>query len=442
MSYFLLAVMACLLALLLYWVLRMWLYTRRLRKQYGPLETANDQLTRLVDEQRRATGEINALKAAYQEKRAIYDSLLHHAAIFDESIELAELGFYKPHFDFDTSEKYKQKLLQIKDRQKQMVKNKTAIYCPKEWTVEGSRAKGQTMINRAIRLTARAFNNECDAAVSNTRWNNASRMLERVRKAFDAINKLNESNGILISNEYLELKIDELRLAHEYSEKRQREKEEQAELRRRMREEAALEAEMDRAIRDEEKYEDLLERARRDASTAVGDKLDALRSKIALLESELVEAHAKSERAKSMAQQTKAGHIYVISNVGSFGEHVYKIGMTRRLDPLDRVRELGDASVPFLFDVHAVIYSENAPQLERELHQQFDAHRLNLVNFRKEFFGVQLDDIKGVLTRIAPDAEIIETAESREYRETLALRAQRERQLVTSEAVATMPDSI
>ncbi len=442
MIYFLFAAMVCLLAILLYWVLRMWLYTRRLRKQYGPLETAIAQLAKLVDEQQRATGEINALKAAYQEKRAVYDSLLHHAAVFDESIELAELGFYKPHFDFDTSEKYKQKLMQIKERQKQMVKNKTAIYCPKEWTVEGSRAKGQTMINRAIRLTARAFNNECDAAVSNTRWNNASRMLERVRKAFDAINKLNETNGILISNEYLQLKEDELRLTHEYSEKRKREKEEQAELRRQMREEAALEAEMERAIREEEKYEDLLERARRDASTAVGDKLDALRSKIAMLESELVEAHAKSERAKSMAQQTKAGHIYIISNVGSFGENVYKIGMTRRLNPLDRVRELGDASVPFLFDVHAIIYSENAPQLERELHQVFDAHRINLVNFRKEFFGVRMDEIKDVLARIAPDAEIIETAESREYRETLALRAEQNRKLVNNGHEARVPVSI
>ena len=143
-----------------------------------------------------------------------------------------------------------------------------------------------------------------------------------------------------------------------------------------------------------------------------------------------------------MAEQTKAGHVYVISNRGSFGEHVYKIGMTRRLDPLDRVRELGDASVPFFFDVHAVIYSENAPQLERELHRKFDDYRLNLVNIRKEFFGIKMEDIKNMLTQIAPDAEIVETAESREYRESISIRAEREKSQNVVESQRLLPVTI
>ncbi len=112
------------------------------------------------------------------------------------------------------------------------------------------------------------------------------------------------------------------------------------------------------------------------------------------LEKQLKEAQKKGERAVSRAQMTKSGVVYVISNIGSFGHGVYKIGMTRRLEPLDRVRELGDASVPFPFDVHAMILSDNAPELEKKLHKFFNERRLNLVNNRKEFFNVSLEDIK------------------------------------------------
>ncbi|SEH09356.1 Uncharacterised protein [Candidatus Venteria ishoeyi] len=120
-----------------------------------------------------------------------------------------------------------------------------------------------------------------------------------------------------------------------------------------MREEAKLERELEKTLKEEDKYNKLLEKAKSEAEKAAGSRLEKLNEQIAQLDTELAEAHAKNERAKSMAQQTKLGHVYIISNIGSFGDNVYKIGMTRRLEPLDRVKELGDASVPFIFDVHA-----------------------------------------------------------------------------------------
>ena len=139
------------------------------------------------------------------------------------------------------------------------------------------------------------------------------------------------------------------------------------------------------------------------------------------LEEKLALAEEKNQRALSMAQQTKSGNVYIISNIGSFGENVFKIGMTRRLEPLDRVKELGDASVPFEFDVHAMIYSENAPKLENELHKTFLLNQMNKVNPRKEFFKLGLNDIKSVVDELDIDVKWTMIAEARQYRETLAI---------------------
>lgn len=411
-------------------------------KKYSNIIQVDVEVEKSNRKKEKIEQDIEDLRSSYKEKKAIFDRLVKEAAIYDEEIELAELGFYKPHFDFDTSEQHKERIASVKSKQKQMISDKIAIYCTTEWTVEGSKAKGRTMTNRGIRLTARAFNNECDAAVSNVRWNNADRMEKRIEKAFDAINKLNESNAIKIAYEYLELKVEELRLTHEYREKKQQEKEEQAEIRRQMREEAKLEKEMEKALKEEEKYQQLLDKAKADAEKATGTKLNKLQEKIESLNKELVEAHEKSERAKSMAQQTKSGHVYVISNIGSFGEEVYKVGMTRRLEPLDRVKELGDASVPFFFDIHAMIYSEDAPALENAVHKSFDQKRLNLVNNRKEFFNVTLKDIEEEVRKISPDAEFIATAEARQYRESEAIRAQRKERDARADIRNGLPEAI
>ena len=398
---------------------------KRYEERFSDVLDKDAEIEKLSSDKQSIEAQTANLQQSYKDKRAIYDNLVRQAAIYNEEIELAELGFYKPHYDFDASEEYKAKIAEIKDRQKRLVRDKKAIYCTREWKVDGSRAKGRKMENQAMKLTARAFNNECDAAISRVRWNNANRLEERIIKAFDAINKMNEPQCIFIDREYLNMRLRELWLTHEHKEKQQQEREEQAEIRRRIQEEAKLEKEIANAAKEEENYESMLKKAQAAAEQAAGAKLARLQDRIVSLTEKLKEAHEKNERAKSMAQQTKAGHVYVLSNLGAFGEKVYKIGMTRRLDPLDRVRELGDASVPFRFDVHAMIFSDNAPEMESFLHRAFEDKRLNLVNTRREFFNTTLEEISQEVSKVAPDAEIILTAEAREYKESQAIQTQK-----------------
>ena len=200
------------------------------------------------------------------------------------------------------------------------------------------------------------------------------------------------------NTEYVKLKYQECRLQYQFALKKKDEQDEQRAIREQMREEERARREYEKAIeeasREEVTYERMLEKARKALETARVEEKQAAELRIRQLEEELAEAKAKAQRAISMAQQTKKGYVYVISNVGSFGENVYKIGLTRRLDPRERVRELGDASVPFSFDIHALIASENAPALETALHKAFARQRVNAVNLRKEFFRVSLDDIR------------------------------------------------
>ena len=221
------------------------------------------------------------------------------------------------------------------------------------------------------------------------------------------------------------MKIQELFVVHEYQEKLQAEKEEQRRIREQMREEQRAQKELEKAQRDaekeEEQYQRALDKARKEMEQATGEKQSKLEGEIERLNQMLTEAQEKKERAISRAQMTRSGHVYIISNVGSFGEDIYKIGLTRRLVPMDRVKELGDASVPFLFDVHAMIYSDNAPALENHLHKTFDSKRVNLVNTRKEFFRVNLEEIVESVDSKFGEVEFTMKAEAVDYRKTQAI---------------------
>lgn len=271
----------------------------------------------------------------------------------------------------------------------------------------------------------RAFNGECDASIAKVKYNNIHVMEARINKAFEAINNLVGVQRCELTPGYLKLKLQELYLVHEYQEKIQEEKEEQCRIREQMREEEIAIREMERAQseaeREERRYADALRKAQEEAEQTVGAKQQKLLGQIEELQRKLDEAHTNKERAIARAQMTRSGHVYVISNIGSFGEDVYKIGMTRRLDPMDRVRELGDASVPFQFDVHAIIYSEDAPALGTTLHRTFQHRRLNRVNERKEFFRVTIDEIAEVVRAHHAEIEITLLAEAAEYRKTMAL---------------------
>lgn len=410
-----------------------WSSYRQLKNRYKDVIDVD----RHLENQKR---ELTELRKSYREKKTVYDDLTHQVSIYEEKTDFIDVGIYDPTFEFETSEEFKQKIEAIKEYQKEIIRDKKAMYCNINWHVDGSKAKGKTMTNRQIRLSLRAFNNECEAAIANTRWNNKDAMQSRIQRAAEAIDKMNASNQIYFEDSYVRLKLLELETTHQYKEKKKQERDHAADLRRAEREEQRLLKEQAQAEKEEQNFQKLLDKARKQAEKAVGEELAKLESQIAVLTDDLNEAHEKVERAKSMAEQTKAGHVYVISNIGSFGEGVVKIGMTRRLDPLDRVKELGDASVPFLFDLHALIYSENAPALEKQLHDKFANERFNMVNNRKEFFKVDLESVKAALKEINPAVDFYMQPEAREFRQTQALMNQVAEAQVEKES--RFPDSI
>ena len=395
------------------------------------IEVIEAEIQKLVQRREGVQSEISELRLSYKSKREIYDRLKAEIAIFDDRLAFSELGVYEPHFDFGDSEEYKKAINDIRAEQKAMIKGQTAVFGMKDWTVDGSAAKGQPMINRSVRLTLRAFNTEWEAAISNTRWNNVQAMEKRIERAQTAIDKLNATYNVVITDAYLQAKLKELRLTHEYRERLKIERDERAELARQEREEKRLLQEAKKAEKEERQYQALLDKARSEAGVVSSEEHEA---KIRDLEAQLLAAHEKSERAKAMAEQTKTGFVYIISNVGSFGEDVVKIGLTRRLDPADRVKELGDASVPFLFDTHAMIYSEEAPALEASLHNEFADKRVNAANMRKEFFRVTIAEVEDAVRRLSPTSDFHTDIEAQEYYETLARRKALAESLATREA--------
>ena len=278
----------------------------------------------------------------------------------------------------------------------------------------------------AIRFVIDAFNGRVDAILSRVRNDNYGTLEQEIRDAYSLVQLNGEAfRNAKILPAYLEARISELKWAVVAQELKVQERDEQRRIQEQIREEEKARREYERAIQEtarEEAYlRKAMEQARAEVENATAQDKALLESRLADLNQRLLEAEAKNQRALSMAQQTRCGHVYIISNAGSFGQDVLKIGLTRRLEPLDRVKELGDASVPFTFDVHAMIYSEDAPALERLLHQEFDLHRINKVNYRKEFFRLPLEVIRDFASKRGLEATFTMVAEAREYRETQAL---------------------
>lgn len=378
-------------------------------------------------------GELHA-RIQYQEN--LLAQLQSEIQQVEETAQMQEFGFYRPRYDFETSSDYQIMLDSTRDSQKQMIKNEAAVIWGKQWVVEGSEAKGRKMMKEQSKLMLRAFNGECDAATAKVKYNNATNMESRLNRSWQQINTLGKTNSAGITDGFLTLKLQELHLVHEHRVKKQEEKEEQQRIKEQMREEEKVRKETEKVQQEAEKQETVtlraLEKARLDFERATKSQQqitqqtkahnDALAAQVAKLEAELQQAIDRKAKAIARAQLTKSGHVYVLSNIGSFGENVYKIGMTRRLEPLERVKELGDASVPFRFDVHAMIYSENAPDLENKLHQHFAHRRVNLINLRREYFHTSLEEIIDAVTDNFGTVTFTTTPQADEYRQTMALR--------------------
>ena len=388
-------------------------------------EQEQEQTHKIIKELNLKRGNIESEISHTEEK---FTSLKEEVTLLEDMVDIQSFGLYQPKYDFGTAAKYKEKLDDIRAKQKSMLKQKTAIVCPTEWTIEGSKTKGRQMTDRQIKLMARAFNGECDSIIPKVRYNNFDRIEKRIKSAYEAINKLGEPNHCRIEFDYLSLKYEELHLVHEYQEKLQTEREEQRRIRDQIRDEQRAQRELEKAQQEVEKeegrYQKALDKARQEVEQATGEKHDKLQSEIGRLNELLVEAQMNKERVMSRAQMTKSGHVYIISNIGSFGENVYKVGMTRRLDPLDRVRELGDASVPFRFDIHAMIYSKDAPTLENEIHRVLEKRSVNRINTRKEFFNVSLEEIEDIVRKHDVNAEFIRVPTAEEFRKTQLIIAE------------------
>jgi len=393
-----------------------------MKDKYKDVIDIDDALSKRSIEYQELDKNIENLKNDYNEKSIYYKKLQDAIRLMEDDIDVIEYGVYKPHFNFDMSEKYKMALQQNYDKQKAFAQRGL-----KTVDLMQNKMYKKEMKNH-IKLVNRTFNAECDAIISKVNWKNANQLEERIKKVYETINNMGENSlwTVSLDEEELNLKIEELRLTYEYELKKQEEKEEQRRIQEQIREEQKaikeFEAARLQAEKDEMTYQKALLQAQKDLEKANEAERSAFEEKIAQLQAQLKEAEEKKERAISQAQLTKCGYIYVISNIGSFGEDVYKIGMTRRLEPMDRVNELGDASVPFKFDVHALIFSENAPELETKLHQRFRNNAVNLVNNKKEFFKVSLDEIEKAVHENYAEIEFTKIAEARDYRETLALR--------------------
>lgn len=341
-------------------------------------------------------------------------------------MDFADTGFARRQFTYEDPASYQAAITACQDAQEGMVKGKQVATCALNWEVRGSAKEGERMIGGLMRLATRAFIGEADAAISRVTWRTLAACESRIKKAEDAIEKSLEKWGISISDTFVHLKLQELRLTFEHQEKVQEIKEQQRELREQEREEARSRREAEQAEkeaeREERRLQDAINKAKLELSTAHTADMTEMAAKVSVLESQLATAIAKAMRAKSMAEQTRRGNVYIISNVGSFGENVFKIGMTRRLDPMERIWELSDASVPFDFDVHGMIETDDAPALEFELHRHFQGRRLNMVNERKELFSVTIAEIQRLVANRGLDVKLTLAAEAKEYAQTMAMK--------------------
>ncbi len=300
---------------------------------------------------------------------------------------------------------------------KTMVRNQIAATC--DYVEENRRIT-------AIRFVLDAFNGKVDSILAKAKHDNYGKLKQAIDDAFHLVNQHGRAfREARVSPAYLQARQAELEWAVKVHELRKQEQEEQRRIREEIREEEKARREYERAIKAAAKEEKMLqkamEQARKHFESANEEEKQKFQAELIDLQKKLQEAEEKNQRALSMAQQTKQGYVYVISNIGSFGENVFKIGMTRRLEPLDRVRELGDASVPFAFDVHALLHSDDAPKLENELHRRFSDQQVNKVNSRKEFFRVGVREIRDVVDTLGIEANWTMKAEAAEYRESLAI---------------------
>jgi hypothetical protein len=349
-----------------------------------PIRIDSNARTRLLEDR------IGELEAELMQLRATPAPGADTVELDDERV-LQEVGIYRYHHPLENSAQYKDQIAALSDDIKTMVKRGEAVLASDMFTFNNSLAQGRKMTREFSKLMLRAYNAEADNCVRSLRAGNVVTAKKRLDASVAAIAKLGSMMEMRVNPEYHELRRKELELTADYLMKVQVEKEEAREERERLREEKKAEqelaAERERLDKERSHYANALQ-----ALMAAGDQ-----EGIAELTSRLEKIDQAIAQNDYRAANIRAGYVYVISNPGAFGPNVVKIGLTRRLEPMDRVRELGDASVPFPFDVHALFFSENAVTVEADLHRAFAARKVNRVNERREFFFATPTEVREVL---------------------------------------------
>lgn len=385
---------------------------REISRLQNVQKSEQDEIDRLDHIISTKATEVSSLDESIKEKKG-------HIVWMDDEILVQEFGLYQPQFDFASALDYKEELARIRTVQKDIIKQKEAVSGNTNWKVNDSASKGQKMVSDTQKLLLRAFNSECDELVSKVKYTNFDASLDKIYKSAEVISKLGTIMTISINQKYLDAKVKELRLAFEYQLKQHQEKEELKAARAEQREQAKIQKELEEQRRKIEKeqthYQTAFEKLKMQLDLKPNDP--DLLSKKNELENQLFDIDKALNDVDYRQANMKAGYVYIISNIGAFGENIYKIGMTRRLEPQDRIDELGDASVPFNFDIHAMIFSDDAPALEASLHKAFENRKLNMVNQRREFFNVTLDEIKMVIKKsFDKTVEFIDVADAEQYR--------------------------
>ena len=399
----------------------------KLQKLTDDIEIKKIELAKL-EQQIKKGKEVISLDTELTQKRNELARLNEEIAVANGNLNLQEFGFFERQYNFSDSTKYKDKLDSLRIQQKSMIKNGTAGRIITPMLLDNSKSKGKAMQNQLIKAALRGFNGEADALLVKVSVVNVDNKIKALRKVFEQLNKMYSRNLIEITYPYLDLKIEELRLAAEYELQKQEEKELLREQREKEREDKKLQAEIKakrkQLEKDRDHFKNMVAKVTELLKEAKNDEVDELKRQLAEYQDKLSELDEIEEDIDYREGHATAGYVYVISNIGSFGEDVYKIGVTRRLEPLERIRELSSASVPFQFDVHALIFSEEAFALETELHNQLANYKVNKVNGRKEYFRVPFDEIRSILgTHKELTVELNEDAEAFEYRQTKAIES-------------------
>lgn len=335
-----------------------------------------DDLTRQI----KVAKDILKLDDELKKRQSELKALQKEVIVLNDDLDLQEYGFFERKYKFSDSTKYKEELETLRKRQKQLVKDKKAGVIVRPMLLDNSKSKGRAMQNQLIKAMIRGFNGEVDAHLVKVTATNLSKKVDAVVKSFNQLNKMYSRNLVCLSNDYLELKISELQLAVEYELQKLEEKELLREQRAKEREDKKLQAELaakrKQIEKDRKHFKQMLDNVEELLKTANEEEKEKLNLQLAEYQDKLSELDELEEDIDYREGHATAGYVYIISNIGAFGEDVYKIGVTRRLDPMERIRELGSASVPFQFDVHALIFSEEAFSLEKELHNRFEKIKL------------------------------------------------------------------